>query len=153
MKRKKLVWIIFPLIAIGCANSPQENEETTAAENEVIMESETEHHHENEAIVLNHGEKWKVEENMMVFIRNMEKATLDFEGTDYVALAVEIDENIRNLTSNCTMEGQAHDELHKWLVPFIGLSEAFDVAKEQTEQERIYQEIKASFEEFNTYFE
>ncbi|MCB0401771.1 MAG: hypothetical protein KDD41_06790 [Flavobacteriales bacterium] len=149
----KRVWMALSFVAVGCATPHEEKEADKHAENEVIMESETEHHHEHEAIALNNGEKWKVDDNMMLFIRNMEKATMGFEGTDYAALAVEIDENIRSLTSNCTMEGQAHDELHKWLVPFIGLSEAFDVAEEEAEQERIYMEIKAAFEEFNTYFE
>jgi len=51
------------------------------------------------------------------------------------------------------MEGQAHDELHKWLLPFIELSEEFDVATELEEQEQIYREFKASFKIYNTYFE
>lgn len=86
----------------------------------------------------------------------MEKAVNEFNGkesADYIALAKVIDENIESLTSNCTMTGQAHDELHKWLVPFIELSEQFDAATEQTEQEKIYQEIKNAFVEYNTYFE
>ncbi len=51
------------------------------------------------------------------------------------------------------MEGQAHDELHKWLLPFIELSEEFDVATEKENQEKIYQEFKKMFVEYNTYFE
>jgi hypothetical protein len=86
----------------------------------------------------------------------MEKAVSSFEGKqseDYTALAKTIDDNLIELTSSCTMEGQAHDELHKWLVPFIELSEQFDVATELAEQEKIYHDFKTSFVEFNTYFE
>ena len=101
----------------------------------------------------NDGEKWKVVENMSVYIRNMEKAVNEFKGDNYPALAKTIDENIRALTENCTMEGQAHDELHKWLLPFIELSEEFDVATEKENQEKIYQEFKKMFVEYNTYFE
>ena len=42
---------------------------------------------------------------MSGYIRNMEKAVNEFEGDDYPALAKTIDENIRALTENCTMEG------------------------------------------------
>ncbi len=93
---------------------------------------------------------------MAVYIRNMEKAVNEFEtleNKDYAVLAKTIDENITELTSKCTMEGQAHDELHKWLVPFIELSEKFDSATELVAQEKIYQKFKASFKTYNTYFE
>ncbi len=140
-------------IGLGCNEALQEE---VVQEQEVIVTEEEEHQQGNEEIVLNNGAKWKVVEEMLVYIRNMETAVADFEKNtekDYPALAQTIDENIRTLTSNCTMGGQAHDELHKWLVPFIGLSEEFDVATELAEQERIYQEFKTSFEVFNTYFE
>ena len=96
---------------------------------------------------------------MLAFIQNMENGVIEFStkenpnSEEYQELAVLIDENIRSLTSNCTMEGQAHDELHKWLLPFISLSEEFDVVTELEEQRSIYNDFKKSFEAFNTYFE
>ncbi|MGB0883019.1 MAG: heme-binding domain-containing protein [Vicingaceae bacterium] len=114
---------------------------------------------EHAAIQLNNGEKWTVVPDMLHFIRNMEEGINNFSQTEnpsfeaYQELAVLIDKNIRSLTENCTMEGQAHDELHKWLVPFIGLSEKFDVAENIEEQEKIYSDFKNAFVEFNTYFE
>jgi len=136
---------------IACKN--EGSHENHEHHDETVTHEEDHHNHESEAILLNNGEKWKVVENMSGYIRNMEKAVNEFEGEDYPALAKTIDENIRELTSNCTMEGQAHDELHKWLLPFIELSEEFDVATELEEQEQIYREFKASFKIYNTYFE
>lgn len=153
MKRVFVSLLTLAIIGVGCNEVVEEKE--VVVEQEITTEEE-EHHHDNEEIVLNNGEKWKVVDEMLAYIRNMETAVDDFENDsekDYSALAQTIDKNIRELTSNCTMEGQAHDELHKWLVPFIGLSEEFDVATELDEQERIYQEFKVSFEAFNTYFE
>lgn len=142
---------------IACKNEGHhenhENHDDHEHHEETVAHEEDYHNHESEAIMLNDGEKWKVVENMSGYIRNMEKAVNEFEGDDYPALAKTIDENIRELTSNCTMEGQAHDELHKWLLPFIELSEEFDVATELEEQEKIYREFKASFKTYNTYFE
>lgn len=162
---KKTIIILSTLFVafISCNNAEQKTDEKINEVNlteelhiqeEVIVEEE--HHHEDITILLNDGKKWKVVESMLVYIRNMEAGVNDFEDNserDYPRLAKSIDENIRELTSNCTMEGQAHDELHKWLVPFIELSEEFDVATELADQERIYNEFKASFEVFHTYFE
>lgn len=139
---------------IACKNEgSHENHDEHEHHDETRTHEEDHHNHESEAIMLNDGEKWKVVENMSVYIRNMEKAVNEFKGDNYPALAKTIDENIRALTENCTMEGQAHDELHKWLLPFIELSEEFDVATEKENQEKIYQEFKKMFVEYNTYFE
>jgi len=119
-----------------------------------IVDTE-EHDHSNEEIVLNNGQKWKVDDSMIVHIRNMEKDVNSFEAKsfdDYVVLAEKIAVNLDLLTSNCTMTGQAHDELHKWLLPFIDLSDEFSASKTE-EAAAIYQEIKTSFITFNTYFE
>lgn len=152
--KKTLILGALAITFFACSsNSTEEisNEQTTTENTET---NEVEHEHQElEEIVLNNGNKWKVVESMLIYIRNMEKAVNEFKGDDYPALAKTIDENITELTTKCTMEGPAHDELHKWLVPFIELSEKFDVATDVTEQEKIYQEFKVSFETFNTYFE
>ena len=110
-------------------------------------------HEEHGSIELNNGEKWKANESMLVNIHNLEQALNNFEGKDYTVLAKTIDENIIEVTSSCTMEGQAHEELHKWLVPFMKLSEQFNEATELIDQERISKELKNALVEFNTFFE
>lgn len=72
---------------------------------------------------------------------------------DYSLLAKNLESNIELLTSNCTMKGQAHDELHKWLLPFIDLSDAFSASKTEQEYAGNFQRIKTSFTTFNTYFQ
>lgn len=152
--RKIFLITTIAISFIACKNEgSHETHDEHEHHEETVTHKEDHQHHESEAILLNNGEKWKVVETMSGYIRNMEKVVNEFEGEDYPALAKTIDENIRELTSNCTMEGQAHDELHKWLLPFIELSEEFDVATELEEQEKIYREFKASFKTYNTYFE
>jgi len=159
MMMKFTYLIICSSLLFSCANNESEEIAVKEEEQFIIAEEEPVHEHAaEEAIVLDNGEKWVVVPEMLAFIRTMEKAVADFSENkrptteDYTALAVLLDENIRELTSNCTMEGQAHDELHKWLVPFIELSENFDVAEGVEEQEAIYKEFRASFINFNIYF-
>ncbi len=106
-------------------------------------------------IELNEGEKWIVIPSMKKYITTMETEINDFNGeqiNDYKILSKKLQENINLLTSNCTMSGKAHDELHKWLVPFIQKTNDFSEAKNITEAENIYSELKGSFKEFNYYF-
>jgi len=113
---------------------------------------------QGEKLVLNNGKKWVVVPEMMKFLKNMDYAVVEFDKKEnptkeeYQNLAVLIDKNIRDLTANCTMKGQAHDELHKWLVPFMTLSTAFDEAEKIENLKDVYLKIKASYKTFNTYF-
>jgi hypothetical protein len=158
MKTKLILSMAVGFTLFACDANPTENK-TLVIEEETFIAEDNHLHEEEEAILLDDGKKWAVVPDMLGFIRTMEtgvEAVGKKESAvtaDYQALAVLIDENIRALTSNCTMTGQAHDELHKWLVPLITISEAFDEAKELETQESIFQEIKKSYETFNLYFE
>ena len=145
LKIKIALLATFSLLLFSC---------NTKSKEEKITEMNTvEHQHsESEAIQLNNGEKWKVDDNMMRHIRNMEKDVVNFDkesGANYSLLAEKLKANIELLTSNCTMKGKAHDELHKWLVPFIELVDAFSKDKSANK----LTEMKHSFLTFNQYFQ
>ncbi|MDB2656538.1 hypothetical protein N9Y60_00635 [Crocinitomicaceae bacterium] len=101
------------------------------------------------------GKKWTVKPEMMQHIRNMESDINKESKTnnpDYKRLGELLDENIQLLTSNCTMTGKAHDELHKWLVPFIGLVEKLNEA-DSSQKASAFKTLQVSIKEFNYYFE
>jgi hypothetical protein len=72
---------------------------------------------------------------------------------NYKSLSEKLQSNIDLLTSNCTMKGKAHDELHKWLLPYIDLVKELSEAKDPTEAEKQFQNIQTSFNTFNQYFQ
>ena len=72
---------------------------------------------------------------------------------DYKSLAEKLQSNIDLLTSNCTMKGKAHDELHKWLLPYIDLVKELSEAKDETEEAKHFENIQTSFTTFNQYFQ
>ncbi|MBK6374351.1 MAG: hypothetical protein WAU12_07465 [Saprospiraceae bacterium] len=151
MNIRTIFLIPISLIIFGCSNVANEH---STNESQIIVTAE--HHHNEESIGLNNGNKWKVDTNMMTHIRNMEMDinTLEVKNTkEYAELAIKFEHNIELLTSNCTMEGQAHDELHKWLLPYIDLSSEFSECKTLDKYAEIFQKIKSSFITFNTYFE
>ena len=114
------------------------------------------HHGKSASLELNEGRKWVVPKPMMEHIRNLETAVQGFDrtsGRDHAGLAAQIQEDLGRLVTNCTMEGKAHDELHKWLMPFLGLSTDYAKATDPQVRQQKLQEIKQALRVFNEYFE
>lgn len=100
------------------------------------------------AINLNDGEKWIVDSAMMVYIRAMEKNIQTYSSDkETVRLSDSLQINIIRLTSGCTMTGQAHDELHKWLLPFIATADSLKVRKGENTLK-----LNNAFKQFHIYF-
>lgn len=107
-------------------------------------------------IKLLNNQKWQVNEEMMVHIKNIEsdiQSTSSQTDPNYEDLGLRLDKNIGLLISNCTMKGQAHDELHKWLLPFIDLVKELNTTDSNEKQKQSFEAIQESMNVFNTYFE
>lgn len=142
--------LTFSLILLSCDNATK-SEKTSPA-----IEADEHNHNGNAAIVLNKGQKWKVDETMILHIRAMENAIKEVSKStekDYSSLAIKLQGYIELLTSNCTMTGQAHDELHKWLLPYIDLVDDLSATKNESEAKVVFTKITDSFTTFNTCFQ
>lgn len=153
MNKLILTFAVGSLLLYSCGNSSNEK-----LNNQTEVAQHNDHHHddESEAIELNNGEKWQVNANMITHIRNMENDVISFakvEQKDYKVLSEKLQASIDLLTSNCTMTGQAHDELHKWLLPYMDLVEELSEAEDKIEAEKQFQEIQTSITTFNHYFQ
>lgn len=156
MKTKLIIPIALGFVLFSCGEATTEEKE---AIQETVVTEEEHHHDENEAIVLDNGNKWVVVSEMMAFIKNIENGVVEFSKKenatfeDHKTLSKLIDKNLEDLTSNCTMTGQAHDELHKWLLPFLDLATEYSESSNLEEAQGAYHKINESFNEFNIYFE
>jgi len=107
-------------------------------------------------IELNGGKKWKVDDNMVVYIRNMDQLINDYASkpvNSYPELGKKLMYEVNSLTSSCNMTGKSHDELHKWLLPFIDLVDALKNAENEKDQRQLYIKLKTSMDEYHRYFE
>lgn len=152
--------VILLGISYSCNNSVKEQKSETSQTQQSDAPKESAHQHsESDSIELNNGAKWKVVPKMLKYIRNMESDINQFAETkhsdlkDYTQLGSSLRKNIDLLTSNCTMEGKAHDELHKWLVPYIDMVDKLNKSKDNNEAFHNFEEIKSSYKTFNLYFE
>ena len=136
---------LFLLLFTACESS-QEVETVTS------IEIEQNNPHDIELI---NGEKWTVDEGMMANIEVIVNDVQSFQGTtveDYKEYSSTLSSHISELTSNCTMKGQGHDELHKWLVPFIRLSKDLKKVESIGELNKIDGELKSEIVVFGDYF-
>lgn len=155
MKMKTMALIVVSMFLMSCAGPASKTNEVK--QESMVSEAEAHTHDaETEGLVLNNGEKWKVDEHMMVFIQDMENDVQTIalsQEKDYNLLAGELQENVKLLTSNCTMSGMAHDELHKWLVPFITEVNELSEAGTDVAAGEVFLHIQQSFIVFNQYFQ
>ncbi len=153
MKKIAISLTVISLFLFSCSYiSNEKSKEQT----ETVTHKEHQHNDEMQNIELNNGEKWKVDTNMITHIRNMENDIISFstvEKKDFKLLSKKLQANIDLLTSNCTMKGKAHDELHKWLLPYIDMVKKLSEVKDETEATKQFENIQNSFTTFNQYFQ
>jgi hypothetical protein len=149
MKKMPISLTVISLFLFSCSNTSNEKPKE---QTETVTHEEHQHNNEMQTIELSNGAKWKVDANMITHIRNMENDINIFsnvEQKDYKSLAEKLQSNIDLLTSNCTMKGKAHDELHKWLLPYIDMVKELSEAKDETEASKQFENIQISFTTFN----
>ncbi len=155
MKIKFLVPALLSFTSIaysGLANSEAHIEKTGESTLEIQTMAD------QEGIVLNDGKKWVVNPEMMTYVRAIEKAVNALAESkkptmeDHQKLSKLIDKNVSGLTASCTMTGQAHDELHKWLLPFIGYANDYRDSTDKAVANKNLKNIEESLDIFNTYF-
>lgn len=161
MKKSIAITVLaLPSFLFSCSNPEKESLAVPSSTSQAdTIKPNSKDEMNKDSIELNNGNKWVVVPEMMKYIRTMESDINNFSETektelkDYKALGERLQKNIDLLTSNCTMEGKGHDELHKWLVPFIGKVEELNKAATKENASALYREIKSSYSLVNTYFE
>lgn len=152
MTKKILIILAFSFLFFAC----DEHSEHKQNQKEEVKQEEHQHDQGGEELQLNEGKKWAANSEMMIFVRKMEGSVSAFENSeekDFKALGTDLQENVRALVSSCTMTGASHDELHKWLMPYMGLVKELNNAENDTQAEKTLHKIQHSFKEFNQYFE
>jgi hypothetical protein len=111
--------------------------------------------HELKTLQLNNGEKWKVNDEMMPHLTEMQEIILnyDMEAGDYKTLASSLDSHNKKLIKSCTMKGESHDQLHLWLHPYLEMVDNLGKAESLEAATIIINQIKESFKSFNQYFQ
>lgn len=141
----------------SCQKTAESHPESTTNTAISMHEDEAKETSDSEdEITLNKGEKWAVNAEMKPYIEKSEKSLQDFiasKSNDYKALAATLAQNNSDLVKSCTMTGQSHEELHKWLHPHIELiTELKEATDKHGAAERVT-ELQESFKIYHQYFQ
>jgi len=158
---KKISLIVFSLglavILTACGTTAEKESKTKKSEikEEVPAENKEVHSSDGNQILLDNGNRWKVNPEMIPHLQASEQALKSYQknnGSDYKQLAAEMKEHNDQLISSCTMKGESHEQLHHWLHPHLKLVKALSEAENEETAEGIIRKLEASFEEYHNYF-
>lgn len=85
----------------------------------------TSHHGTTEKVELNDGSKWAANPETTAGIQKMSVLLNQFQPSDdvsdYEKLSEELNVVFKEIFAQCTMTGPAHDQLHNYLLPMLGI--------------------------------
>jgi hypothetical protein len=116
MKKIKLVLLLLALISIG---SCQKNKEDKTSEEAIAVGSVSEKHTETVAKVrLNKGQLWKANSETTAGIDALRTIILESNEEESASILKDkLSSEFAMILKKCTMKGEAHNQLHNYLIP------------------------------------
>ncbi|WP_154221925.1 hypothetical protein [Marinicella rhabdoformis] len=140
----KVIMIILTLIASQITHGKGESNQ----QNHDLHEHNSHHKsHEPPKPSLNQGKKWQMDEHT----RKMFQVMVQRTQTDMTPkmLGEQLNQDLQKLIKGCTMTGQAHDQLHLFLTPFIPAVQAL---AHDGSAHKLHQ-VKSALKDYKNYFE
>ena len=109
-----------------------------------------------DSISLNDGHKWQVNAEMKPFLESGAQLVKDYiskESNAFKELAQDLKAQNDSLISSCTMKGESHEELHKWLHPHLELVKELSRASSVDEADEIVARLEGSYHTYQMFFE
>lgn len=133
-------FLLFTLLTlfVSCKqNTEKETLPEVVPQEESIKEPTEESHESIDGVVsLNDGEIWLANPETTTGIENMKKRMDSFTEKEnleaYVTLKEGLEADFTELFQKCTMKGEAHNQLHNYLFPFIDLFDGLESADLET---------------------
>ncbi len=143
----KLIGLTFIVVSVfvSCSNDskPEENKETKHEVEQV------------EGLTLNNGEKWEANSEthkgmtqIKTIIENMDALTLD----DYHLMGNKCDEQTTFIISNCSMGGEAHNQLHHVLHPILDDIDSLITSKDIESAEKAFYSLEKNIKDYFSFF-
>jgi hypothetical protein len=141
--------ILGLLIWTGCGDASQEKQQEAPKQ-----EAHTPPPGEG-AVELNDGQRWQANPETTEGIENMRQMVMEFEPSenveDYRKINQDLMTEFNMIFQNCTMTGEAHRQLHNYLVPmkdFFNMMESGNVERCRSALE----ELQVTLEQYDSYF-
>ncbi len=115
----KTILVLVIGLAFSCGNKSKEKE--NLKQTEKSEKSEENHRSNNSGLVLDDGKLWIANPETTTGVENMINIMKSFTEKDDVQAYVKLTESLKSefsmIFEKCTMTGEAHNQLHNFLVP------------------------------------
>ena len=126
----KIVVLAIVLIMYSCGNQSKETKKTSNTPETPKVEAVENHEGTGMGLSLDEGKLWTANVETTVGVQNMIDLMKNFKEIDNVASYGKLTESLKQefamIFEKCTMKGEAHNQLHNFLIPikdlFKGLS-------------------------------
>jgi len=135
----KIILLAAVVVLYSCGNKSKETKETSNTPETPKVEAVESHEGTGMELSLNEGKLWKANVETTVGVKNMIDLLKNFKEKDNLASYGKLTESLKQefamIFEKCTMKGEAHNQLHNFLIPikdlFKGLaSEDINTCKE-----------------------
>lgn len=147
------VLALFVLMATGC--SPVEAPHGDHAHDHAAMEHEHDEDHEQAEeevgqVQLNNGETWEANAETTQGIEAMASIAAGYDAAtgDGIVLKEELTTEFQEIFAKCTMTGEAHDQLHNYLLP---LKKKLDGLGEEPTEDQM-DDLREYLDTYTNYF-
>ena len=154
---KSFLLIISFVLIISCKQKPEKDQITIEVQQETTDVIEPEESHENidGTVSLNNGELWLANPETTEGIQKMKKRMGLFNNSEnleaYVILKAGLEEDFTELFEKCTMKGEAHNQLHNYLFPFLDLFDGLETS-DLVVCKKSFSELNIHLNEYSNYF-
>ncbi|MCZ4409707.1 hypothetical protein O3Q51_12865 [Cryomorphaceae bacterium 1068] len=140
---KRILLISAALLLLASCTEPSKEVEQEIEVTEVEKPAAPE-------VQLNNGERWVANQATVDGIKNLSVMVSQFDPSvqSYDTLQSNLRDEFGLIFKNCTMKGEAHEQLHNYLLPLMELFGKLTLE----EKEDTLEEIKKHLARFDTYF-
>lgn len=157
--KKTTTYVIFISVALSimsCNQAEHKTETHQEPQETKATETSEEHAHTDTELTLNNGELWQANPETTEGVNKMIEIVDAFSDTEnieaYSTLSEELKTEFGLIFKRCTMKGEAHNQLHNFLIPINAQFKNLD-SKNLEQCQKAYQELKDHLAIYNNFFE
>ncbi len=151
---KQLIFFSLILLLVSCKQNAEK--ETVPATTQQVETKEESHKSIDGVVNLNNGKLWLANPETTIGINHMKERMRSFTEKEsieeYAKLKVGLEADFTELFEKCTMKGEAHNQLHNYLFPFIDLFDDLESSELET-CKKSFSELNNHLDEYSKYFE
>ena len=152
----KIVLLAAVIVLYSCGNQKKENTNTPNSEEATKTEAVESHKGTGNQLDLDEGKPWKANQETTVGVQNMIGLMKNFNEKENVDSYVKLTENLKRefamIFEKCTMKGEAHNQLHNFLIPIKDLFGALS-SKDLNKCKESFNKLNMHLAVYKSYFE